>query len=355
MKQLFVARTILVMTAIGLFGKIASGSPLAPPLTPSVEEGTIFVSTNDKEKLLELFRPDGKPVRKAAVGDVTASFYPRVSPDGKRVAYLLDGLIIEGQEAANIPTDLFVVNLDAKEKPEGALLKELRCASISWSTDGKRLYGSSLDPEKVVKRNKVGQPLPLVSWVYDLKKKAKTPLAVPAGHMLVDISPDGKTLLTTLSIYPEQFQDKTYLVSLDTLKARLLTDKVLTGQRFSPEGNRVLGTRAVKGKAPLYEEVSLHVVSVANGTERVVQLPATALRVDCACWSPDGRRIACQWSEEVPPPKGAGVPVPTGPGVVGVATNFYASRISVADADGSNAKTIVRFEYGQSKILIDWR
>jgi hypothetical protein len=71
------------------------------------------------------------------------------------------------------------------------------------------------------------------------------------------------------------------------------------------------------------------------------------------CWSPDGKRIAFQWEETIPRPAGEQEP-PGFPGAPGGGT-WTASRVTVCDADGTNAKVIVRREYGDAITGFDWR
>ena len=192
------------------------------------------------------------------------------------------------------------------------------------------------------------KPYAMVSWVYDLGKKAKTTLALPEGHAIVDVSPDGETLLTIVCKGLDARKSRTHIVPLGTLKSRLLAEKAFNGMRFSPDGKSVLGVRAAKpGAVPAAVPV---VVSVKDGSETVIPLPDGATAVYHVCWAPDGKRIAFHWLEEIQPP--AGTPVAAaGP----APQKWYASRVTVADADGRNAKVIIRRDHNQSITGIDWR
>jgi hypothetical protein len=93
--------------------------------------------------------------------------------------------------------------------------------------------------------------------------------------------------------------------------------------------------------------MSLVILSLADKIETPVRLVDGVKSVYGACWSPDGKRIAYHWQEEIPQPPNA--PAPAGPG------KWSASRVTVADPDGANAKTIIRREYNQTVTGIDWR
>lgn len=186
-----------------------------------------------------------------------------------------------------------------------------------------------------------------MSWVYDFATKTKAPLAVPAGHEVRDVSPDGKSLLTVVTDAGEMWPQRSYLVPLDTLKPRPLADQPFDGLRLSPDGKRVLGNRSgKKGAAP--PPLPLAVVSVADGAVRPVPLVEGATWAFHACWSPDGRRVAYHWHEEVPSP-------PDTPDEAGGPGKRYASRVTVSDVDGRNARTIVRREHDQRIMGLDWK
>jgi len=123
--------------------------------------------------------------------------------------------------------------------------------------------------------------------------------------------------------------------------------------RFSPDGTEVIGYRFAKKDPPAHPGV-LVIASVADGLERTIALPATATNVRSACWSPDGKRIAYEWSEpsEAPAePDRNQLPLP--PGMTRAI--LPVSRVTVADFDGTRSKTVISFGPGQTVYGIDWR
>jgi hypothetical protein len=225
-------------------------------------------------------------------------------------------------------------------------MPDVRYPSAVWSPDGAKLYGSHVDPEKVTERPDITKPPSLVSWEYDLKTKKKTSLALPLGHAIIDVAPDCKSLLTLAQSPFNDELTQSFIVPLDTLKARRLTETAFQGMRFSPDGKWVIGKRhGKKGDKP--PPGLLVVASAADGSERDLPVPAGAVSVGYACWSPDGKRIAYEWSEEVEL-------LPRQPGPAGNGKGL-ASRVSVADADGRNAKTILRRDYDRSVRGLDWK
>ena len=312
---------------------------LAPVPRPVPREGVIFVTSFSKERPAELYKPDGTLIGKPPVGDATSPWNARLSPDAKRAVVFRLGPIPQNTGPWT-PNHLFVLDLDAREGPNEALMRDLRCPAAVWSPDGTKLYGSQVDPEKVNEPRELGKPIPLVSWVYDLKTNKKTPLAIPEGHEINDISSDGKVLLTATPDSLEAYPMRTYLVPLATLRHRPLTEKRFYGLRFSPDGKSILGQFVgAKGGEPW----SFAVVSIADGSARRVKLPDGVRMLHHACWSPDGKRIAYHWQEEVPAPAGHASP------------SWRVSRVTVADVDGGNAKVIIRREDDKLIYGLDWR
>ena len=329
-------------------------APVPPPAPP--REGVIVVNAFQPHPAALVLTPDGKEVREVAVGAAAAPINPgersvcplwlgRLSPDGKQLVAVKLGPIPQNNVGPWTPNHLWVFDLDAKDGPTEALMTDVRWPTAVWSADGKQLYGSQVAPEQVAAPNE-GKPPPLVSWVYDLATKKKTPLALPLGHGITDLSSDGKVLLTVVHDPFAPESTRSYLVPLDTLKPRLLTKTAFKGMQFSPDGKWVIGNRS--GKATdTPPPARLAVVSVTDETERSIALPDKAFWVYHACWSPDGKRIAFHWVEEVAPPPGQ---VPAG----GNPPKRFASRVSVADANGRNPKTIVK--RGEYEVRgLDWK
>jgi RNA polymerase sigma factor (sigma-70 family) len=317
-------------------------------------EGVIVVTSSHPESPpAAMYTPDGKEVDKFVLGEAASQlnrgcplWLPRFSPDGKRLAAIK--LTLKQNGGQWTPNQLWVFDLDSKEGPKEALMTDMRWPLVIWSIDGTKLYGSQVDPDKVMDPRDDDKPPPLISWVYDLKAQKKTSLELPIGHGIVDISPDGKTLLTVVENAFNPSTDRSYLVPLDTLKPQLLTETAFKAMRFSPDGKRVLGNRYGKKDERPWPK-PLTILSVADGSEKRVPVSDKVSWVYHACWSPDGKRIAYHWHEEIPKPDGEKYPE----GVENY--KWHASRLTVADADGKNAKTILSREYNQNIQGLDWK
>jgi RNA polymerase sigma factor (sigma-70 family) len=364
-KTLLLAKLAAPVTALVLAGVLVSASlaegpgtllqtiPQKPParlsLVPAFaptpvprlvpREGVILVTSFSKERPAELYKPDGMLIGKPAVGAATSLWKARISPDARRALVFRLGPIPQNTGPWT-PNHLFVLDLDAKDGPSEALMHDLRWPEAVWSPDGTKLYGSQVDPEKENQPREAGKLVPLVSWVYELQTMKKTPLAIPEGHEIRDISRDGKTLLTSTHDSKTAYPTRSYLVPIATFKPRALLDKSFDGMRFSPDGKSVLGQLVGEKPGDLWK---FSVVTVADGSARTVKLPDGANAVYHACWSPDGKRIAYHWHEEVPAPPGHASPT------------WRVSRVTVADADGGNAKTIIRRDDDELIYGLDWR
>jgi Tol biopolymer transport system component len=339
----------IAVVAACLFATDAKPGASPDPVPP--REGVIVVTSSRPFAEIEVFTPDGKSLAKPWVGDAAYElrgevacplFAGRLSPNGKRLAATRLGPFLRVDSGPWTPIHLWVFDLESKDGSAEALAGVVRSPTAAWSPDGTKLYVSHVDPAKDAVAPPKGELVPMVCWVYDFATKRKTPLALPSGHAVMDVSPDGKSLLTVEVDLHISDASRSFVVPLDTLKPRLLAKDEFNARRFSPDGKWVLGNRAEKdGKIPLVA------VAVAGGAERSIPLVDGATWALSVCWSPDGKRIAYNWLEEVPPPPGVRLP-PVNP------RKFHVSRVTVADADGRNAKTIIRDESGKVMHL-DWR
>ena len=342
-----------------LLAGLTTARPMAPIPNPMPREGVIAISSFQPEPPLEFFTPSGTELKpNVALGRAAAPINPgervvcpllqvRLSPDTKRILAIKLGPIPQNT-GLYTPNHLWVFDRDAENGPTEPLLANLRLPSAVWSPDGTRIYGSSIAPDKEADPiPKSGPPYPLECWSFDLKTREKTALKLPLGHKVEDISPDGKTLLTVRQLeWEKPWLVETYLVPLATLKPQRLkeqpfdVEQPFEGMRFSPDGSRVLGTRHVKVKnGPV--RVLPFIVAVADGAMSHVRVKDDVSSLLSVCWSPDNKRIAYHWLEILSEPNGTG--------------GTISSRLTVADADGGNAKVILRRDAAYSIRGLDWK
>ena len=130
------------------------------------------------------------------------------------------------------------------------------------------------------------------------------------------------------------------------------------GRRLSPDGKKLLFADAPpEGPGRPYLNRRLYVMDLATKkVNEVAEVPENAI-VFWACWSPDGKKIAYVWTQRHADvaKKLADKQVPD-PADVAVETETF---LIVADADGSNAKTLASAKTNNALDLplqaIDWR
>ena len=195
---------------------------------------------------------------------------PKVSPDGRRVAFEWDNAI-------------WVRELDRLDEPRKLLDLEggpLHFASIVWSADGSKLLLSLGHREeararprfRTVRINADG------SGREDLK-------GIPIDHDVQDWSVDDR--LVTASTLNAKIGWDLYAMKLDGSDRRQITEG----------GNPFYARIAPDGKRLLYADGTTEErrgiwVARLDGTDRRLVLPVAGSQVWSACWSPDGKRIA---------------------------------------------------------------
>jgi RNA polymerase sigma factor (sigma-70 family) len=198
------------------------------------------------------------------------SIRPRVSPDGKSVAF-------EWEDA------LWVRGLDPDAEP----MKVLPLGGSTsgsppvWSPDGKQLVIS------------IGQSKgPGTRWVFTTRRgnvdsTGWEKLAIPSEDCVDDWSPDGRRLLICSQRGAENGW-QLYIMRPDGTDQRRITDGGNPfGARFSPDGRRVIYADNGRGG-----QSGIWVVDVDGKNGRRLFPVDVQETVASACWSPDGQRIA---------------------------------------------------------------
>ena len=250
----------------------------APAPKPKPPEGVIFVSRlshEEPDKLVEVFDTDGTSRDYLKLGKLLNVRQLRVSPNGKQLAFIrfipLNGNQ-KGQYA--YPEDVYIVDLEAKEPPAEPVLKGLVDPTIAWSTDGKSLYVSCIPKDTDASQKAMtGKIIPVKTFRFDLAARTEKLLDLPEGHAVLDVSPDGKLLLTrTLWWSSDVILYNTCVAPLDTLKPKAISeeDDGFAYARFAPDGTRIAGVRVKYTKS---KELGLFICGLAKGPIDRVPLP----------------------------------------------------------------------------------
>jgi RNA polymerase sigma factor (sigma-70 family) len=236
----------------------------------------------------------------------------RLAPDGKRVAFMASD-----PTATEFTALLHVA--DVGDKVGRSLGVSPR--AFAWSPAGAEIaYTEFLTPDK---------KLSATHGIVNEKTGAKTELKLPDDHYITDWSRDGKHFVTT-RIWPHA---GVFLMNRDGTEHKALTEKRLpagsygVGGRLSPDGKRLLFRVVMPEKGKL-AKMELAVLDVATGkVTPVADVPING-EVQSYCWSPDGKRIAYAWAEELEgkPEDLAGAEIE--------------SQIVVCEPDGKDARVI---------------
>jgi Tol biopolymer transport system component len=214
-------------------------------------------------------------------------------------------------------------------------------------TRGKRLLVTKLVKEQ-----------PNDSFLLDPDTGKTEPVELPGGVRPLDWSRDGKTFLV---VYDKEKKLHLGLLDKGGMVVRELTElkvrfEYLIAARLSPDGHKVLFTDAdpERKDAHKWNRSSLPYVLdvVTKKRQPLADFPENAQAIGVA-WSPDGKRVAYTWTQLHPELlKKTTVNI----NELEIPTEAF---LIVANADGSNAKTITSGQsYAADKplyISVDWR
>jgi RNA polymerase sigma factor (sigma-70 family) len=208
------------------------------------------IQIGDKKTTLLFERPD---IFKGIAGEF------RLSPDGKRVAYIL-----QKNDDGNV---IYVRSLDPVGPPQDMGVDG---RNVCWSPDGSQL---------AVSRGKSG------NVILDVKTRKQTVVELPPDYAVEDWSPDGKWFLLRLT--PDKGKTQLAWMKRGDAKVYALADTEGAWEgRIAPDGKQILFVRpAAKGASNLW------VVNRVDGKTRQVTQELNGCVMGFS-WSPSGKRIA---------------------------------------------------------------
>jgi RNA polymerase sigma factor (sigma-70 family) len=324
-----------------------------------IPEGRILVYNQGKRLFLT---PDGKPDGEfPGPTDKTNPFYKArdfaLSPDGKRVAFITYDVNPRDREGNNVR---YVLIRDLDGKDTGTNL-ELKVHNMAWTSDGKLLV-VEVESSKALRERK------FTTWLVDVATKEKTRLDLPDSAHAFSMTPDGKAFLAStddavdknklnLSLVGREDKKVTHLIEMGRQSGDLFQLP-----RLSREGSKVLYLdmdREEKLEKDMVRWPRLFVFNLkTQKRERLEDTPLNGFIYSFA-WSPDSRRVAYSWKRLEP-----GVPLATTINANGTFDDTKAnteteSHLTVADANGKNAKTVLSAKAKNSPTVtiweMDWR
>jgi hypothetical protein len=239
--------------------------------------------------------------------------------------------------------EVLVYDLARPGPPLARLARGQRSDMQVWGGDGNTLYMHRFEWES----RKPWQQREIWERV-DLATGTATPLTLPPNHVLLDVSPDGKTLLAT-EYAPSNDGGRitSYLMDATTLERKRPTDTYVALERFSPDGTKVAGFRLPERKGEVVEE--LVVVTLADGQVTAVKMGDDDTETMWApIWSPDGTRLAVRRSVLLPGEKRRPPPPPGGLGERPQTRN----ELTLRKLDGSDPQP---FDPAEGMLWFDWR
>lgn len=209
---------------------------------------------------------------------------PRISPDGKLIAYYSD---------AKDYTKIFISDKKGKVKcrigqyGSGGFFDSFQPfrSGMCWSPRSDQLAFISKEKGKNAIR------------IYDVKNKKHIKTLIPEVSSISspDWSPDGKHIVFTGL---KKHCSDLYMINIENEKLEKLTNDIFheSAPRFSKDGNSIIFTsRDTSGNADRSDVLSkptsdLHILTLSN--KSVAQLTNTPWNEKDACYSPDGKNIA---------------------------------------------------------------
>ncbi len=322
---------------------VATADGTAAPVPKDFASPTgviVMVSDEYGARLLPL---NGGPVRElSARGAQEGS----VSPDGKRLAILVRDpppdapvfVLPGGRPVAPLLTDwkptcsLHIVDLNGKERLGDPMFGGVIRGQVVWAPDGKTVFVTDLSRD--VRLLSGMWSLPGEVTACDITTGKARTIPQLHGHTVSEVSPDGKFVRTTKpTVEGQELKTETVVFARDTWKP-------VPAERFLADDRVRLVTRKVNPRAgdPVARDEDYLLFDPATKSERPLTLPAeigkNPSRLNRVILSPDGRRLLFAWSETVPAPPDW--PLGDHP--------CRATRLTMTDLNGKNAKTIYRAE-----------
>jgi hypothetical protein len=342
---------ITLLSVVAVFSTTWAVAAPAPKFAPP--DGLILVCPGDPAGRLRLYTPDGKLWNEPPVKGVG---HAALSPARSKLAVFVR-IDPPPQPRDDRPSwvtyDLYIlpVEFSAKDKLGKPAAGGFRRPTAAWAPDGRTLYVSDLveRPNEAVMR-------PGSVTVCDLKTGTAATDAALDGLIVRAVSPDGNRLLASrfATVPPGGPGEKpterweSVLLERETLNAvDVGAEEIEVTQFVGPD--RLFGTRRVqpgRGEERVLFDLKRKSVSRVPLPAELVVLQAQVSDVRV---SPDGKRVLYVWSEPAPPPSGRNnadvfssrFGIPVFGGGASPQPPVCPGRLTTADADGENARTIL--------------
>jgi RNA polymerase sigma factor (sigma-70 family) len=276
---------------------------------------------------------------------------PVLSPDGKRVAFTVNGNPPTDEKGNLVNRHAFVRALDGKDAD---FKIEINAVNVAWTADGKKLLVVELVPAQDPRDGGFS------TWLVDAATREKTALDLPRWVHPFELTADGKALVAAVYDF-EARKIHLAVVSRAGKNITKLTELRNEGAepRLAPDGASILyqdydpAEKVEKGQPPL---LRLFVYDLkARERRRLAGTPDNG-QILGYCWSPDGKQLAYTWRQVHP-----GVPLAENTDNMNDAklNTETESHLIVADADGRNARTVMSAKSNRATTItigsVDWK
>ena len=329
------------MRTVLLVASLLAVAPLtAAPVPKSIKgPGVIYIWTNSQPPVLNLYTPDGEHIKEVKLDTKKECKIIDVSPGGKFVVVTSeDGKL---NPAGGIEDTL--VHLVPLGDAEGELPEPIirgRCPTLRWSTDGRTAY---ITLEAGVERFGHRGRRYLTSVIeYDTVSERKRALDLGDGHEVLDVSADGRELLTTTRVFDpgEDKHEFAHIVQVGTGECQPLYEAgEIHVHSFHPDGKRVFAIRVETpkvGGGKINPRLEYIILDLETGESAPLEWEATlkmaTRKGETSRWSvsPDRKRVVVKWTEQMRVP------------VEGRDWEWrWVDRLGVCDLNGRNFKAFV--------------
>jgi TolB protein len=311
MSKVTVGCTLAAMIACGA----AHGAPQTAKQTETVKGKLVVFGLKNPDdstsSLAKAITRDGS-IETVSLME-SAVWWPRVSPDGKCIAYVAER---DGQTALRL--------LTVGSRQTSSIAPTEKTAWIGgWSPDGtKIIFGH-------------GDRCNRTNFIVTIATRDIQQISLPKSELVWDWSPDGKELLTISE--PELNEPRQInRANLDGTGLVCLTNRTTDNlyPRFSPDGTKILFSSTRTRRSHAY-------VMTRDGKDALQLTSFDNRSTGFGCWSPDGKEICCR-------------SYMTGPVDDEGSYSVSDAHLVLMNADGSDPKDFVP-PSGAMGFFVDWR
>lgn len=304
----------------------------APIPKASGYEGHIAVMIRGPQSEILLLNPSGNEVKRVPLKDLNGTPYSiKLARGGESilVTTLSGQAIMVGNRGYSAQGGYFL-SLKGEEKPK-ELFERKGNLKLVLNRDATHVYGCELDAENAANA-KQGE-LPTKAWRLELKTMKYEPIALPAGHLFIDISQDDETMLTQ-SYTAGKYRAAT--MSTKNWKPKFISESSDYPHGLSPDGRKVFLQEYTKEAT---NGIRLLVHDIATNDRKTIEQPDECNAISAYSFGADSKRVAFVGYTQNQNPFAGGVTY----------------RIYVCQTDGTNRKMIFEAKAGEMISDIDWR